>query len=203
MGRGKAMEKETPADYYKILQVDSKADQDMIERAYRLLAKRYHPDNLETGDVKKFENLITAYRILSDPKERGAYDDDLQAASAYQGNVFSNLPRSGTAERETGLYQAILLMLYFVRRRDSDKPGVGLYEIGRLIDLPDKEAAFHIWYLKEKGWIKRVETGEFAITVEGVDEVIKDGLLTKKNYLLPYFDEESLEKMNAVKTPSE
>ncbi|MGC1401630.1 MAG: DnaJ domain-containing protein [Thermodesulfobacteriota bacterium] len=197
------MEKETPADYYKILQVDSKADQDMIERAYRLLAKRYHPDNLETGDVKKFENLITAYRILSDPKERGAYDDDLQAASAYQGNVFSNLPRSGTAERETGLYQAILLMLYFVRRRDSDKPGVGLYEIGRLIDLPDKEAAFHIWYLKEKGWIKRVETGEFAITVEGVDEVIKDGLLTKKNYLLPYFDEESLEKMNAVKTPSE
>ena len=197
------MEKETPADYYKILQVDSKADQDMIERAYRLLAKRYHPDNLETGDVKKFENLITAYRILSDPKERGAYDDDLQAASAYQGNVFSNLPRSGTAEGETGLYQAILLMLYFVRRRDSDKPGVGLYEIGRLIDLPDKEAAFHIWYLKEKGWIKRVETGEFAITVEGVDEVIKDGLLTKKNNLLPYFDEESLEKMNAVKTPSE
>ena len=94
-------------------------------------------------------------------------------------------------------------MLYFVRRRDSDKPGVGLYEIGRLIDLPDKEAAFHIWYLKEKGWIKRVETGEFAITVEGVDEVIKDGLLTKKNNLLPYFDEETLEKMNAVKTPSE
>ena len=197
------MEKETPADYYKILQVDSKADQDMIERAYRLLAKRYHPDNLETGDVKKFENLITAYRILSDPKERGAYDDDLQAASAYQDNVFSNPPRSGTAEGETGLYQAILLMLYFVRRRDSDKPGVGLYEIGRLIDLPDKEAAFHIWYLKEKGWIKRVETGEFAITVEGVDEVIKGGLLTKKNNLLPYFDEETLEKMNAVKTPSE
>jgi curved DNA-binding protein len=203
MGGGKAMEKETAADYYKILQVDSKADQDMIERAYRLLAKRYHPDNLETGDVKKFESLITAYRILSDPKERGAYDDDLQAASAYQGNVFSNLPRSGTAERETGLYQAILLMLYFVRRRDSDKPGVGLYEIGRLIDLPDKEAAFHIWYLKEKGWIKRVETGEFAITVEGVDEVIKDGLLIKKNNLLPYFDEETLEKMNAVKTSSE
>ncbi len=197
------MEKETPADYYKILQVDSKADQEMIERAYRLLAKRYHPDNLETGDVKKFEDLITAYRILSDPKERGAYDDDLQAASAYQDNVFSNPPRSGTAEGETGLYQAILLMLYFVRRRDSDKPGVGLYEIGRLIDLPDKEAAFHIWYLKEKGWIKRVETGEFAITVEGVDEVIKEGLLTKKNNLLPYFDEETLEKMNAVKTPSE
>ena len=197
------MEKETPADYYKILQVDSKADQEMIERAYRLLAKRYHPDNLETGDVKQFEDLITAYRILSDPKERGAYDDDLQAASAYQDNVFSNPPRSGTAEGETGLYQAILLMLYFVRRRDSDKPGVGLYEIGRLIDLPDKEAAFHIWYLKEKGWIKRVETGEFAITVEGVDEVIKDGLLTKKNNLLPYFDEETLEKMNAVKTPSE
>ena len=61
MGRDKAMEKETPADYYKILQVDSKADQEMIERAYRLLAKRYHPDNLETGDVKQFEDPY--YRI--------------------------------------------------------------------------------------------------------------------------------------------
>lgn len=188
------MGKETSADYYKILQVDPRADQDMIERAYRLLAKRYHPDNLETGDVKKFENLITAYRILSNPKGRGAYDDDLQAANAYQNNIFLYAPQSGASERETRLYQAILLMLYFARRRDSNKPGIGPYEIGKLIDLPDKEAAFHIWYLKEKGWIQRVETGEFAITVEGVDEVIKDGLLTRKNNLLPYFDESSFKK---------
>jgi curved DNA-binding protein len=197
------MEKETPADYYKILQVDPQADQDMIERAYRLLAKRYHPDNLETGDVKKFENLITAYRILSDPKGRADYDNELQAGNTYQNNIFSYAPQSGASERETRLYQAILLMLYFARRRDSNKPGIGPYEIGKLIDLPDKEAAFHIWYLKEKGWIQRVETGEFAITVEGVDEVIKDGLLSRKNNLLPYFDESSFEKSDEAKTPSE
>ncbi len=197
------MEKETPADYYKILQVDPRADLDIIGRAYRLLAKRYHPDNLETGDERKFENLITAYRILSDPKERSAYDDNHQVENDYQNNIFSYAPRSETAEEETRLYQAILLMLYFARRRDSNKPGIGLYEIGRLIDLPDKEAAFHIWYLKEKGWIQRVETGEFAITVEGVDEVIKNDLLTRKNNLLPYFNESSLEKSNAVKTPRE
>lgn len=196
------MEKETPADYYKILQVDPKADQEFIERAYRLLAKRYHPDNLETGDAKKFEILLAAYRILSDPKKRGVYDDDHQAANAYQGNVFFNAPQSGSAEEETRLYQAILLILYFARRRDSNKPGIGIVEMERSMELPDKEVAFHIWYLKEKGWIQRIETGEFAITAEGVDEVIKNDLLIRKNNLLPYFDESSMEKSNAAKPPS-
>jgi curved DNA-binding protein len=197
------MENETSADYYKILQVDPKADQELIERAYRLLAKRYHPDNLETGDTKKFEILIEAYRILSDPKKRGAYDDDHQAANAYQSNIFFKAPQSGSTEGETRLYQAILLILYFARRRDSNKPGIGIVEMERLIDLPEKEAAFYFWYLKEKGWIQRLETGEFAITAEGVDEVIKNDLLTRKNNLLPYFDESSLEKANEAKTPGE
>jgi curved DNA-binding protein len=197
------MEKETPADYYKILQVDPRADQEIIERAYRLLAKRYHPDNLETGDAHKFEILVDAYRILSDPKKRGAYDDGYQAANAYQSTVFPDDPRPVSAEGETRLYQAILLLLYFARRRNSNKPGIGILDMERLIEFPDKEATFHFWYLKEKGWIQRLETGEFAITAEGVDEVIKDDLLTRKNNLLPYFDESFLKQSDAVKTPNE
>ena len=67
------MGKETPAaDYYEILQVNPRADQEVIERAYRLLAKRYHPDNEQTGDATKFQILIEAYRALSDPEKRAA-----------------------------------------------------------------------------------------------------------------------------------
>jgi curved DNA-binding protein len=197
------MGRETPADYYEILQVDPRADQEIIERAYRLLAKRYHPDNLDTGDAKKFEILIEAYRILSDPKKRAAYDDNHQAANPYQSDIFSNAPRSGSAEGERRLYQAILLILYFARRRDSIKPGIGIVELERLVGLPEKETEFHIWYLKEKGWIQRLETGEFAITAEGVDEVIENDLLLRKDHLLPYFDESSLKKPNAGKAPNE
>lgn len=197
------MGKETRDDYYEILQVDTRADQEIIERAYRLLAKRYHPDNSDTGDAKKFEILMEAYRVLSDPKKRAAYDDNHQAGDAYQSDLFSKGPRSGSAAGERRLYQAILLILYFVRRRDSIKPGIGIIELERLVGLPEKETEFHMWYLKEKGWIQRLETGEFAITAEGVDEVIDNDLLLKKDHLLPYFDELSLKKSNAGKTPGE
>ena len=49
------MGKEVYVDYYEVLQVSTKADQKMIERAFRLLAKRYHPDNRHTGDAGKFD----------------------------------------------------------------------------------------------------------------------------------------------------
>jgi hypothetical protein len=48
---------------------------------------------------------------------------------------------------------------------------------------------FHIWYLREKGWIQRVENGGFAITVSGVDAVIENDLPLKKERLLPAADE--------------
>jgi len=39
----------------------------------------------------------------------------------------------------------------------------------RLLGCPDEHLKFHLWYLKEKGWIERTETGTPAISVEGVD----------------------------------
>ncbi len=72
------------------------------------------------------------------------------------------------------------------------KPGVGIIHLEELLGLPEKEMEFHIWYLKEKGWIQRDETGGFAITANGVDEIIEDDLLLKKDHLLPYFEESSL-----------
>jgi len=196
------MGKENSVDYYEVLQVDPRADQEIIERAYRLLAKRYHPDNMETGDASRFEILLEAYHVLSDPKKRAAYDDNHQTASTYQRDIFSNVVRLGSAEGERRLYQAILLILYFARRRDSIKPGIGIVELENVVGLPEKEMEFHIWYLKEKGWIQRLETGEFAITANGVDEVIGNDLLLRKDHLLPYFDESSLKKSNSGKTPA-
>ena len=50
------MSQYTFTDYYEDLQVSSNADVETIERVYRLLAKRYHPDNNGTGDAEKFNN---------------------------------------------------------------------------------------------------------------------------------------------------
>lgn len=63
-------------DYYKILGVDKKASQDDIKKAYRKLAKKYHPDKTK-GDKtseQKFKEANEANEVLSDPEKRKKYD---------------------------------------------------------------------------------------------------------------------------------
>src|SRR5262250_2860014 len=62
------------ADAYEILQLSSKAHPVMVTRAFRILAAMYHPDNEHTGDRAAFEQVVEAYRLLSDPVRRAAYD---------------------------------------------------------------------------------------------------------------------------------
>jgi len=54
-------------DYYEVLQVSPNAQQETIQRVYRMLAQHYHPDNTETGDAETFNDVLEAYRVLSDP----------------------------------------------------------------------------------------------------------------------------------------
>ncbi|ADO76801.1 molecular chaperone DnaJ [Halanaerobium praevalens] len=62
-------------DYYELLGVDRDADQKEIKRAYRKLAKKYHPDMNQDKDTSdKFKEISEAYEILSDPDKRARYD---------------------------------------------------------------------------------------------------------------------------------
>ncbi len=62
-------------DYYKTLGVERKATQDEIKRAYRKLARKYHPDVSKEADAElKFTDLGEAYEVLKDPEKRVAYD---------------------------------------------------------------------------------------------------------------------------------
>src|ERR1700741_3670100 len=63
-------------EYYETLGVDRKANTDEIRKAYRRLARKYHPD-LNPGDKsseERFKNVQEAYDVLSDPKKRQMYD---------------------------------------------------------------------------------------------------------------------------------
>jgi curved DNA-binding protein len=55
---------EGPVDYYEVLQVSTSADQETIDRVYRLLAQRFHPDNQQTGDENRFRTLGEAYAVV-------------------------------------------------------------------------------------------------------------------------------------------
>ena len=64
-------------DYYKVLGIDRSASQEEIRKAYRKLAKKYHPDlNKETPDAKeRFQEINEANEVLSDPEKRRKYDE--------------------------------------------------------------------------------------------------------------------------------
>ena len=63
------------ADYYEVLGVPREADQDAIRRAYRKLAREYHPDlNSDSDAEERFKELGEAYEVLSDADKRDRYD---------------------------------------------------------------------------------------------------------------------------------
>ncbi len=73
---------EQKRDYYEVLGVDKNADEAAIKKAYRVLAKKYHPD-MNPGDAdaeKKFKEASEAYAVLSDPDKRKQYDQFGHAA---------------------------------------------------------------------------------------------------------------------------
>ena len=62
-------------DYYKILGVSRDAKPEDIRKAYRKLAKQYHPDvNKESGAEEKYKEINEAYEVLKDPEKRQKYD---------------------------------------------------------------------------------------------------------------------------------
>ncbi len=78
---------EQKRDYYEVLGVDKNADEATIKKAYRGLAKKYHPD-MNPGDAeaeKKFKEASEAYAVLSDPEKKRQYDQF--GHSAFDGGM--------------------------------------------------------------------------------------------------------------------
>ena len=75
-------------DYYKVMGVDRGASQSDIKRAYRKMARKYHPDvSKEANAETRFKEMAEAYAVLKDPEKRAAYDElgaDWKAGQEFQ-----------------------------------------------------------------------------------------------------------------------
>jgi curved DNA-binding protein CbpA len=156
-------------DYYEILEISPNANSGTVERMFRYLAKRYHPDNQDTGDRLRFQLILDANDTLKDPVKRAHYDIHHKNHSGSRLKLAEEASDSKGVERDTDIQNKLLSILYIKRRQNIRNPGIGDLELERLLDCPTEHLEFHLWYLKAKGWIGKTEQGTFAITAEGVD----------------------------------
>lgn len=90
------------------------------------------------------------------------------------------------ADHDVSIRNNILNLLYISRRRDVSNPGLGIYEILKLIECPEQHLEFHLWYLSEKKWIETTPTGKLAITVYGIDTITDKKINLRDKQLLTY-----------------
>lgn len=153
---------ERKRDYYEVLGVSRKADENAIKKAYRKLAKKYHPDT-NAGNAQaeqKFKEVTEAYTILSDPEKRKRYDRFGHAAfdgSGSQGETYSDYTGNGVYQEyhfESGnmedIFEDFFGDIFHGKKRNAFKEGGfrehGFSQRGRDIEteviLSFEEAAF-------------------------------------------------------------
>ena len=138
-------------DYYKILGVERGAGQDDIKKAYRRLARKYHPDVSKEPDAEeRFKEVGEAYEVLKDPEKRAAYD---QLGSQWQtGEQFRPPPDWNAGYEYSGGFSGDAASTYsdffeslfgFAGRTKTGSAGAGFHAQGQdthariLIDLED------------------------------------------------------------------
>jgi curved DNA-binding protein len=158
-------------DHYEFLQISPKAEIATIQRIYRFMASRFHPDNPVTGDPEKFLLLKRAYEVLSDPVRRAAYDAKRDTGEVRPNPIFEMAEFVNGIEGEVNRRLGVLALLYTRRRTNSDDPKVSLYDLEKRMGWPREYLDFTTWYLRNMHYITREDNSDFALSALGVDYV--------------------------------
>lgn len=157
-------------DLYEILQVSPNAELETIQRVYRLLAQRLHPDNQATGDAERFRLITAAYQVLSDPEARARYDITRPQRDQQRARLIAEAVRAQNhVESEQLVRLTVLEILYARRRMEPRSPGMYDLDLEELVGWPREHLQFTIWYLAQKGFIDRADSSRLVITAQGVD----------------------------------
>jgi len=187
-------------DPYSILGVDKTSSANEIKKAYRKLAKEYHPDKAE-GNEEKFKEVADAYETLSNPQKKAQYDQMSSNPFAdfghdFTGSMFEDLLRnqnfSGAFNQRygfntkgrntTGVLRITLADAYYGTSRDV---AIGMKTVK--VDIPEGIRSGQKLRLKGLGQRGQTEelNGDLIMTIEVIDDreffVDNQGLHTIKN----------------------
>ena len=163
-------------DYYEVLQLARNADLDTVHRVYRMLAQRYHPDNTDSGNAERFRQVLEAYRVLSDPEQRAAYDATHMDMQRVRWRIFDQNTAIDEFDAERAKRSGLLALLYRKRIASPRDPGMTVQEVEDLLAVPREHLEFTFWYVKENNWVVRSDNNRYSITIAGVDQLEKLGV---------------------------
>ncbi|MBZ5605870.1 MAG: DnaJ domain-containing protein [Acidobacteriia bacterium] len=198
-------------DHYAILNVDPKSDSESIQAAYTKLAERYSPDNFDTGDPEKFDQINLAFEVLSDPTLRKGFDQ-LKGVNQNDGpSKFSGEAFFDALKQATELRAAVLCILYDRRRTQPFKPSISIRHLEHMLKVTTEELNFALWYLKQRSLVVNDDKSSLQITVDGMDYLeknqpsakavlsfMKDDAVTEKAADAPAVREPVLSVLNRV-----
>ena len=156
-------------DHYEVLGIEPKSNSEMIQRAYTVLAQKYHPKNPDTGDEEKFKAVNLAYEVLSDPMLRRAFDGMRAGGAEEEAIKFSGQEFFASLGRETGRRLAILCVLLDRRQLKPFTPSLSMRNLENLVIGTPEELNLAIWYLKQKSLMMSDDKSAFQITIDGID----------------------------------
>jgi curved DNA-binding protein len=161
-------------DYYQLLQISPAAELETIQRVFRLLADRYHPDNPHSADAGRFLQLTRAYEILSNRKTRAAYDLEYQLYISRPIKIFELKEFAPGIDGERNRRMGILCILFNRRRSNPEAAGLSILDLENQTGFPREHLQFTLWCLKESELIRQDESTDLAITGQGVDHLEKN-----------------------------
>jgi curved DNA-binding protein CbpA len=141
-------------DYYEVLRISPRADEDTIERVYRILAERFHPENAETGDPEAYLRISEAYETLSNADRRFQYDEMRERSQTVARFRLRARDFFDGVRGEQNRRLAVLCLLYRRRISSHDSPGRTILDLEKLTGCTREELNSVLWYLSEKHWVK-------------------------------------------------
>ena len=157
-------------DYYEILQISPNADSETVQRVYRLLARRFHPDNRESGSEARFREVRKAFEVLGDPARRAAYDVHHSQTRQRRWRLVTegNAP-DNDIQYDQAMRLMVLEILRSSRRLEPRHQGLLLSDLIDLTGAPREHLEYTNWYLVQKDFVARGDTSQIMITAAGID----------------------------------
>ncbi len=187
-------------DHYIVLGVEPRADSETIRAAYNKLARKYSPENPETGDDAMFETVSVAYEVLSDPVLRVSFDKlkgiDHDAAHP----MFSGAAFFPALRRASLLRAAVLAILCDRRRTKPFQPVLSLRDVESMLQTTSEELSFAMWYLKQRAHVIGDDKNNMQITVDGMDYLERNQPTAE--LILPLIKPESIAAAPAPPQPA-